>query len=116
MPRKPPDPFDVSLKGDERLDLMRFLCDAVQEAKTTRSTPEQDVEYWHRLYRQDLTRIGKSAPWADAADLTSYICSEKVDALRSRVMKTIFVEPMFTVEGYGGAATQYAPVVEAFHQ
>jgi hypothetical protein len=52
----------------------------------------------------------------DAADLTSYIASEKVDALRSRVLKTVFVEPIWTVEGYGQQGTQHAPVVEAFHQ
>jgi hypothetical protein len=118
MPRRktPADPFDVALKDDQRLELTRFLCEAIQEAKALRSVSDADVEYWHRLYRQDLTRVGKAAPWLDAADLTSYIASEKVDALRSRVMKTIFVEPIWTVEGYGAEGTQYAPVVEAFHQ
>lgn len=116
MARKPADPFDVKLKPEDRRDLTRFLCDAVREAKNSRTAVEQDVEYWHRLYRQDLTRVGSNAPWADAADLTSYIATEKVDALRSRIMKTIFVEPIYTVEGYGGEASKYAPIVEAFHQ
>ncbi|MCU0278771.1 MAG: hypothetical protein MUE31_07760, partial [Candidatus Nanopelagicales bacterium] len=116
MARKQVDPFDVALAADKKLDLTRWLCEAVDDAKSTRSATEQDVEYWHRLYRQDLTRTGKNAPWSDAADLTSYIPCEKVDALRSRIMKTVFVEPIYTVEGYGGEATKYAPVVEAFHQ
>ena len=114
--RRQADPFDVDLKPEQRQELLTFVCDAIQEAKATRATKEADHEYWNRLYRQDLTRGGKQAPWADAADLTSYIATEKVDAMRARIMRTIFTEPIWTVEGYGQKGTQHAPVVEAFHQ
>ena len=117
MAKKPKaDPFSFSLAEPERQDLTQWLCEAIREARANRSASEADVAYWHRLYRQDLTRTGAHKPWADAADLTSYIVSEKVDALRSRMMKTIFVEPIWTVEGYGEQATRLAPIVEAFHQ
>jgi hypothetical protein len=115
-PRKPVDPFDVTLTASERQELVAFLCDAILEAKAARATSDTDHEYWHRLYRQDLTRVGRNAPWADAADLTSYIATEKVDALRARIMRTIFAEPIWTVEGFGRKATKDAPLVEAFHQ
>ena len=110
------DPFDVDLKPDQRQELLTFVCDAIQEAKASRAAKESDHEYWNRLYRQDLTRVGKQAPWADAADLTSYIATEKVDAMRARIMRTIFTEPIWTVEGYGQQGAQKAPIVEAFHQ
>lgn len=119
MARKPRNTatpyYDVDLKADDRRDLITFLCEAVQSAKDSRTATDADVEYWHRLYSQGLTRIGKQAPWADAADLTSYIGTEKVDALRSRIMRTIFVEPVWTVEGWGDSAGN-APLVEEFHQ
>jgi hypothetical protein len=114
--KKRTDPFDVSLDATTRQELLAFVCDAIQEAKATRTAKETDHEYWNRLYRQDLTRVGRNSPWADAADLTSYIATEKVDALRARIMRTVFTEPIWTVEGYGQQGTQQAPIVEAFHQ
>jgi hypothetical protein len=108
-------PYDVTLNADQKRDLVGWLCDAVQQSEDSRTASLADVEYWHKLYRQDLTRVGKQQPWADAADLTSYIGTEKVDAMRSRIMRTIFVEPIWTVEGWGASAEK-APIVEEFHQ
>lgn len=68
---------------------------------------------WTR-YEQGRTR-GANAPWPDAADLTSPIVTEYVDALHSRVMDTIFADRIWMVEGWGPAA-QRAPFVEEFHQ
>ena len=115
MARKQTDPFDVDLDAEQKQDLLALLCDAVQQARDVRTASASEVEYWHRLYSQGLTRIGKQAPWADAADLTSYIGTEKVDALRARIMRTIFVEPVWSVEGWGPHAKN-APLVEEFHQ
>jgi hypothetical protein len=37
-----------------------------------------------------------------------------VDSLHARLMKTVWVEPVWTVEGFGAA--QNAPIVEELHQ
>jgi len=110
------DAFDVALSEDARKRLGIWVCDQIADGLNARATNELDVDYWWQLYEQARTRTGKLAPWPDAADLTSYLASEKVDALHARIMKTVFgVEPFWTVEGWGAAADR-APLVEEFHQ
>lgn len=106
--------FDVSLNAEKRKNFSLWLCDELDKAAAARSTPLEEVRYWWTLYEQGRTRE-QTSPWQDAADLTSYLSTEKVDALRSRIMRTIFVEPMYTVEGWGKSAAK-APFVEEFHQ
>jgi hypothetical protein len=108
-------PWDVKLSAEKRKDFAIWLCRELDNAKSSRSVPEPEVEYWWRLYEQGRTRSSQSMPWQDAADLTSYLGTEKVDALRARIMRTIFVEPFYTVEGWGASAAK-APFVEDFHQ
>ena len=107
------DAFDVQLTPEQRQRLGLWACDAVQQGLDARSEQERQVDYWHTLYEQSATR--PKGPWKDAADLTSYIAAEKVDALHARIMKTIWTEPVYTVEGWGDAAAR-APFVEEFHQ
>jgi hypothetical protein len=73
------------------------------------------VAYWWTLYEQGRTRGASNQPWQDAADLTSFLATQYVDTLQARFVDTIFVEPVYTVEGYGEAAKR-APFVEEFHQ
>ena len=116
MAKRPRDPFDVALNDEARKRLGVWLCDQVQDGINARASNEVDVDYWWALYEQARTRTGKNAPWPDAADLTSYLASEKVDALHARIMRTVFgAEPLWTVEGWGDAADR-APIVEEFHQ
>ena len=107
-------PWDVTLSPEKRDEFTRWLCDEILNAEAARSTPKNTREYWWKLYEQDLTR-GKSAPWPDAADLTSYLGTEKVDALEARIVRTVFVDPVWTVEGWGESARK-AAFVEDFHQ
>ena len=113
MPRH--SPWDLTLTQDRKDDLAQWLDREISNALSVRTASDAEVEYWHRLYEQGRTRSAASAPWADAADLTSPIGTEKVDALRSRIVKTLFVDPIWTVEGWGDSA-QKAPFVEEFHQ
>lgn len=114
MSKSPRSPFDVRLSDDARKKLAIWLADQVQDGLTARATEEREVSYWWTLYEQGRTRTG--APWKDAADLTSYIPTEKTDALHARLMRTVFgAEPVWTVEGWGEAANR-APIVEEFHQ
>ena len=108
-------PFDVPLSKDARQQLGIELSLNVTEALSARSATDLEVQYWHTLYEQGRTRGGKHSPWADAADLTSHIGTEKVDAMRARIVKSIFVEPVWTVEGWGASEAK-APFVEEFHQ
>jgi hypothetical protein len=113
---KPRDPFDVSLPAEAKERLGVWVCDQITDAENARAAQLRDVDYWWTLYEQARTRTGKNAPWPDAADLTSYLASEKVDALHARIMRTVFgVDPVWTVEGWGDAAAR-SPIVEEFHQ
>lgn len=110
------DPFEVRLTEQQEQELAAWLSDELQHALDARSAiimPDGLIDYWHALYEQ-RRRVGLG-PWPGAADLASYIVTEKVDALRARLMKTIFVEPVWVVEGWGEAAKR-APIVEEFHQ
>jgi len=111
---KPKDPYDVKLSPEKRDEFTRWLCAELSAAKDARPHTDADIEHWHRLYEQGLTRTGKNKPWADAADLSSYIPTEKVDAMSARIMRTIMVDPIWTVEGWGESAEK-APFVEEFH-
>lgn len=113
--KQPRSPFDVRLTDDARKKLAIWLADQVQDGLTARSQEAEEVQYWWTLYEQGRVR-GRSAPWKDAADLTSYIPTEKTDALHARLMRTVFgAEPVWTVEGWGEAASR-AALVEEFHQ
>lgn len=109
------DPFDLQLDQAQRDYLGNFLYNEVYKAIAARTMAETDVDYCWRLYEQARTRNTANSPWPNAADLTSYIASEKVDALHARILRTIWSEPVWTVEGWGEAADR-APFVEEFHQ
>lgn len=108
-------PFDVRLKDDDKRDLVRFLCDAVQGAVEARGDRLGDLDYAYTIYEQGRTRAQKSEPYVGGADLTSYLGTQYVDALTSRAVRTIFTEPIWIVEGLGTSSAR-APIVEEFHQ
>src|SRR5262245_8897531 len=109
------DPFIVPLDKGGRTFLGNWLGNEIRNADAARQANLLDVEHWRSLYEQGRTRTQHNLPWPDAADLTSYIPCEKVDAIHARMMRTVFVSPMYTVEGWGDAANR-APFVEEFHQ
>lgn len=115
MPHAGRDPFEVSLDTEARKTFVDEMVLALEDAREARSDLDEDAEYWMSLYEQKRTRLATNTPWPDAADLTSYIGTEKVDALHARLLRTIFTEPIWTVEGWGEAAAR-APIVEEFHQ
>jgi hypothetical protein len=113
--RKSGDLFEVPLNEEQRQKLAIWLGDQIQTGIDAKASAEQDVDYWHMLYEQARTRSARNMPWPDAADLTSPLAAEKVDALHARIMKTIWTEPVCTVAGYGQSADR-AEFVEEFHQ
>jgi hypothetical protein len=113
--KAPRDPFQVTLNKEQREKLALWLSQELDNGLNAKSTADAEVDYWHMLYEQARTRNSRNLPWPDAADLTSYLACEKVDALHARAMKTVWVEPVCTVEGWGQAA-DHAPFVEEFHQ
>jgi len=115
MPKQARKPFEVKLKGITLDDLTDELCTQLEDADGARSASATEVAYWHTLYEQGRTRSATNSPWQDAADLTSFLATQYVDALRARVLDTVFVEPVWTCEGWGTAAAR-APFVEEFHQ
>lgn len=115
MSKAPRDPFQVTLNKEQREKLALWLSQELDNGLNAKSTADAEVDYWHMLYEQARTRNSRNLPWPDAADLTSYLACEKVDALHARAMKTVWVEPVCTVEGWGQAA-DHAPFVEEFHQ
>lgn len=109
------DSFEIRLSAAQQTELTSFCVEQLTNAQNAKAAQDTEVEYWHLLYEQARTRTGRNAPWPDAADLTSYLASEKIDALQARIMRTIWVDPIWTVEGWGDAASR-APFVEEFHQ
>jgi hypothetical protein len=107
--------FDIPLTTDQRQALANWLQTELYNALAARSALEPEVDYWHQLYEQARTRSQDNLPWPDAADLTSYIPCEKVDSIHARIMRTVWVNPLWTVEGWGETADR-APFVEEFHQ
>jgi hypothetical protein len=95
-------------------ELGQWLARELDNGLESRGSIAAEIrDNWTR-YEQGRTR-GSNAPWPDAADLTSPIVTEFVDALHSRVMDTIFSDRIWTVEGWGESASK-APFVEEFHQ
>ena len=76
--------------------------------------PGGELDYWHWLYKQGK-RNTRDLPFPGAADLSTWIIAEKIDAMRARFVKTMFVEPVWVVDGWGTAAPR-AGMVEEFHQ
>lgn len=94
-------------------ELAIHLAQELDNAEGARSGVDAEIRYAWKLYQQEPTRF--APPWPGAADLTSPYAREYVDALQARLMQTIFVDPVWTVEGWGDAAAK-APFVEEFHQ
>lgn len=95
-------------------DLASWLSSELDMAIGARSGRKEEVTYSWMYYEQARMRAG-AMPWPDAADLPSPFAPEYTDAVHARLMQTIFVEPVWTVEGYGSSAVK-APLVEEFHQ
>ncbi len=91
-----------------------WLGQELDAAIANRGSALEDIRLAWAYYEQARMR-GRTAPWPDAADLPSPYAPEYTDAVHARLMQTIFVEPMWTVEGWGASATR-APFVEEFHQ
>jgi hypothetical protein len=109
------DPFTVTLTDEQRDDFARWLSDEIRIANDAKGAEDRQVSYWHLIYEQGRTRLASTAPWPGAADLTSYIGTQNVDAIHARLMKTISVDPVYTVEGWGDSAKN-AAFVEEFTQ
>src|SRR5689334_2509435 len=93
--------FDVDLTPEQEQALAGQLCDEIQDALNARASiiaQNGDLDYWYWYYEQGQSRASDRA-FPGAADLTSYIITETVDAQRARMVKTIFVEPLYIVEG-----------------
>jgi hypothetical protein len=117
MARKARDPFEVRLEPEAERTFAHWLCDEITHAESARSSLIGEgglIDYYHWLYEQGR-RLSRDLPWPGAADLNSYLVFEKLSALRARLVKTIFTEPVWTVEGWGVSASK-APLVEEFHQ
>src|SRR5262245_40429848 len=97
-------PYDIKATDEQKKALCLWLCDELIAADAARSDNTEEVSYWWTLYEQARTRSGNQLPWPDAADLTSFIACEKVDAIHARLMRTVWVNPVWTVEGWGDAA------------
>lgn len=121
MSKKQPkngEAFDVELDATTRAEFGEWLCVEIQAAFDARSSiiaPQGELDYWHFVYEQGRASAS-TLRWDGAADLASYIITEKVDAMRARMTKTIMgPEPVWTVEGWGTDAKK-APYAEEFHQ
>jgi hypothetical protein len=95
-------------------DLASWLSTELDSAIGARAGKKEEHAYAWAFYEQQRMRAG-NMPWPDAADLPSPFAAEYTDAVHARLLQTVFVEPVWTVEGYGESAVK-APIVEEFHQ
>lgn len=112
------DPFEVELDDQAEQDLVDFLCreiDYAQQARDNIVGDDARIDQAHWMYEGGDPNLVKNTPWPGASNLGSFIVTEKVDAMRARLVATIFSDPIWIVEGFGQSAER-APLVEAFHQ
>ena len=114
--QRPAIEFVKDPKAQEELGqrLSREIQDGL-DARTRIIGDGQAIDRWHAIYEGGDSKLTKNWPWVGAANLTSYLGTEKVDAWRARVMQTVFTEPVWIVEGFGESEAK-APYVETFHQ
>jgi hypothetical protein len=107
---------DSEFKGrwEDREAFVTWICNELDLATSGRSWAASEIKYSWDYYEQARMR-GSNSPWPDAADLPSPFAPEYTDAVHARLLQTIFVEPVWTVEGWGPSASR-APFVEEFHQ
>jgi hypothetical protein len=112
------DPFEVELDDDKELELVEMLCREIDYAEQARDAIVGDdnrIDQAHQMYEGNSGPLTKNTPWPGAANLGSFIVTEKVASMRARIVATLFADPIWIVEGFGDAAER-APLVETFHQ
>lgn len=116
---KPKNPAKVKLTTERLQKLEQFLSDQLNRALSARGAYIQDGGYldtWHALYEQQA-RPESERPFEGAADLVTYIVTEKVDALCARLVSIIFnMDPICVAEPWGNADPTRTARVEAFMQ
>jgi hypothetical protein len=111
------DPFQLKWNEKRLATFTDWIVNEIRQGISARSRLMQDgglIDAWHDAYEQ-AERV-RSGPWPGAADLSSWIIAEKVDAMKARILQTVFgVDPICMVEGWGETSDRAAKV-EAFHQ
>jgi hypothetical protein len=116
--QEPRDPFEISLSEVELKAVADHLSTELEEAMQSRVDligDNQKIDKWHIAYEGGNEAITRNTPWPGAANLHSWIGTEKVDVVRARTVKAIFVDPIWVVEGWGISEAQVSQV-EKFHQ
>jgi hypothetical protein len=112
------DPFEIKLSPEKEAELVAFLIREIDYAEQARNRIVGDNEALdaaHLMYEGGDVNLTKNTPWVGASNLGSFIVTEKVASMRSRIVATLFADPVWIVEGLGEAATR-APLVEIFSQ
>lgn len=117
MAKKQRDAFDVTLSDDQKKTYADEWCREIEDAFAARADvigQGGKVDYLHWFYEQGRSRDSSDTKFRDRADLTSYLITSSVDALRARFLRAITsADPICTVDGFGKDASK-APAVEAF--
>lgn len=118
MARSKRDPFEVSLTPEKEADLVQFLAREIEYAMQARYAIVGDdgsLDDAHLKYTGGDPNLVVDVPWPNASNLGSWIVTEAVDAMRARIMATIFTDPIWIVEGFGASADK-ASIIEEFQQ
>ena len=89
------DPFEVTLSAEKTAELTGFLVRELQYAEQARENIVGDngkLDYTHQRY-EGGQKLTKRTPWEGAANLGSWIVTEAVDALRARIVATLYSDP-----------------------
>jgi hypothetical protein len=111
------DPFQIKFSPKRLSEFTDWIVNEIRQGISARSKLMNNgglIDAWQDAYEQ--AERARSGPWPGAADLSSWILCEKVDAMKSRLLQTVFgVDPICMVEGWGETSDRAAKV-EAFHQ
>jgi hypothetical protein len=117
MPK--PNPARVKLSEQKSTDFLQFITDQLNRAISARGDFINDgglLDTWHALYEQ-APRPEAELPFDGAADLSTYLVTEKVDGMSSRLVSIIFnSDPICVAECFEGADPVRTARVETFHQ
>lgn len=112
------DPFEVKLSEEKQKELVSFLVREIEYAEMARNNivgDDERIDQAHLMYEGGDGSLTKNTPWKGAANLGSFIVTEKVASMRARIVATLMSDPVWVAEGFGEAASR-APAVEEFMQ
>ena len=104
---------EVKLSKEEEEELSEYLSSQLEIAINDRATLENDIRKWNDNY-EGKTKA-KNFPWAGCSNVFVPLTAIAVDAIFSRIIRTIFgIKPLWSIRGRQEGDTDTAQNIEDF--